>query len=383
MKLNKKVISLLLLSVSVVTISGWAVLSKTDSQASTVKTSTQKVVKGDLKIGLTVDGRINLSLTNLNFGVSGIVKKINVTNGQTVTAGTVLAELDDTDLQQALKKAQNAYDKAKASYNDALSQREINIMSEKLKLNQAAEKSNAKPDDAVLKAEYALEQKRYDNLVNSDSSIKNAKLGLEDAQNSLDAAKENLSKVVLKAPADGKIINIAYKVGELVDNSKATIGSSSSAFMVLCDPSAITMKSSVTEGDIKGMQQGQAIRVTIDAAELQNLSGSVTSISSIPKVDSSGIVTYEVIAQLAEPNPAIMDGMSSVITFIKKEKNGILLVPNKAVFLEAGKQYVNVQTSDGNTEKRPVTCGLTNGVQTEVTDGLTEGEIVVIGGVKK
>lgn len=56
--------------------------------------------------------------------MSGLVKKINVTNGQTVAAGTVLAELDDTELQQAVKKAQNAYDKAKANYNDSINQRE-------------------------------------------------------------------------------------------------------------------------------------------------------------------------------------------------------------------------------------------------------------------
>ncbi len=77
-----------------------------------------------------------------------------------------------------------------------------------------------------------------------------------------------------------------------------------------------------------------------------------------------------------------MDGMNCVITILKKEVNNVLLVQDKAIYIEDGIQYVNVQKTDGSTEKRQVTGGISNGTQTEITEGLTEGETVVIGGKK-
>ncbi len=75
--------------------------------------------------------------------------------------------------------------------------------------------------------------------------------------------------------------------------------------------------------------------------------------------------------------------MTAFITFLKKEKTDVLLVPNKAIFVEDGKQYVNVKQSDGKTKKTAITGGLTNGIQTEVVEGLKQGETVVIGGVQQ
>jgi len=405
----------------------------------TKKTSTEKVKKGTLQIGLSADGRIYLSLTNLNFEVTGIVKKINVATDQVVAAGDVLAELDDTDLKLAVTQAENALNQANSNYTDAENQRKINIMSEKIKFDEAKvkysntinqnkidimnekikrdevkAKYDAAPADTGLKAAYDLEQakynllvndaasgnasakaaydlekKRYDTLVNSDSSIQNAKLSVEEANNSLTEATNNLGKIVLKAPVAGKIINIAYKVGELISGAKTTSGtvgggnSSNSSFITISDPNVVYMKASVTEGDIAGIQQGQSMSVTVDSLGLNNLAGDVVTVSNIAKIDNSGIVTYEVSGKLKEPNKDIKDGMSCFITFLKKEKTNVLLLSNKAVFIENSKQYVNVQLANGTVEKRAVTCGLTNGIQTEVIEGLKEGDTVVIGGVKK
>lgn len=111
--------------------------SAQETETAAVKTTEQKVMKGNLEIGLSADGKISRSLTNLNFEVSGTVKKINVQVGQTVKAGDILAELDDTDLQLAVTQAENALSKAQANYTDAVNQREINVMDSKIKVDQA------------------------------------------------------------------------------------------------------------------------------------------------------------------------------------------------------------------------------------------------------
>jgi multidrug efflux pump subunit AcrA (membrane-fusion protein) len=356
-----------------------------EAEAVPVKTTEQKVVKGNLEVGLAADGRISRSITNLNFEVSGTVKKINVAIGQPVKAGDILAELDDTDLQLALTQAQNALSKAEANYTDAVNQREINQMESKIKVDEAKTKWNEKPDDASLKAAYELEQKKYQNLVNNNSTIENAKLSVEEAKNKLQEAKNNLNKIYLKAPIDGEIMNLNYKVGEVVTGSQAgtnnNSASSGSAFMTIVDPSVIYVKA--TETDISGIEIAQQMRVAIDSVSLENVAGEVVSVSDTPSIDSSGVVTYEVTGKLAEPNEMIKDGMTAFITFLKKEKTDVLLVPNKAIFVEDGKQYVNVKTSGEEPEKRAITGGLTNGIQTEVVDGLKEGETVVIGGVQQ
>jgi RND family efflux transporter MFP subunit len=358
-----------------------------EAEAVPVKTTEQKVVKGNLEVGLAADGRISRSITNLNFEVSGTVKKINVAIGQPVKAGDILAELDDTDLQLALTQAQNALSKAEANYTDAVNQREINQMESKIKVDEAKTKWNEKPDDASLKAAYELEQKKYQNLVNNNSTIENAKLSVEEAKNKLQEAKNNLNKIYLKAPIDGEIMNLNYKVGEVVTGSQAgtnnNSASSGSAFMTIVDPSVIYVKATATETDISGIEIAQQMRVAIDSVSLENVAGEVVSVSDTPSIDSSGVVTYEVTGKLAEPNEMIKDGMTAFITFLKKEKTDVLLVPNKAIFVEDGKQYVNVKTSGEEPEKRAITGGLTNGIQTEVVDGLKEGETVVIGGVQQ
>lgn len=412
-----------------------------DTTTAPKKTTTATVTKGTLQIGLSADGRIYLSLTNLNFEVAGIVKKINVAAGQEVKAGDILAELDDTDLKLALVQAENALSQAEANDKDVVNQRKLDIMDGKIKLSDAKAKHldvvnqnkisimdekikleesktnyyhTTTPGDAVLRAAYLLEQakystliknaasgnasakaaydlekKRYDTLVNSDSSIQNSKLSMEEATNNMTVAKNNLAKIILKAPVAGKIINIAYKVGELVTGSKTTSGtiggatSSTTSFMTMSDPKVVYMKASVTEGDIAGIEKGQAMSVTVDSLDLSSIAGEVVTVSNIAKIDNSGIVTYEVSGKLKEPNKNILDGMSCFITYLKKEKANVLLLTNKAVFIENSKQFVNVQLANGTVEKRAVSCGLTNGVDTEVIEGVKEGDTVVIGGVKK
>ncbi len=308
------------------------------AETTPAKTIEQKAMKGNLEVGLGADGRISRSLSNLNFEVSGTVKKINVQIGQSVKAGDILAELDDTDLKLAVTQAENALNKAQANNTDAVNQREINKMQLKLNVDQAQAKMAERPDDATLKSAYELELKKYQTLLNSDTSIQNANLSVEEAKNDLQEAKNNLAKINLKAPIDGEIMSIAYKVGEVVTGSKSgttnnSAASSGAAFMTIMDPTVINVTASASETDISGIENGQQMRVAIDSLTLENLPGEVTTVSNTPKIDGSGIVTYEVTGKLAEPNPAIKDGMTAFITFLKKEKKDVLLIPNKAIFV--------------------------------------------------
>jgi RND family efflux transporter MFP subunit len=380
-KLNIKKISFLGLSIALsILFTGCSVFNSGAATTSAVKkTSTQKVTRGNLIVGLQSDGRVNLSLYNLNFAVSGIVKAINVSVGQTVKAGDVLATLDDTDYKQALTTAQNNLSKAQLAYSDSVNQHAINLLNEQNKLNDALTKYNADPNNTDLKNAYSVEQLNYKNLVSNDTSVLNSKLSLDSAKSNVTDAQQNLAKVALTAPIAGVINVLSYKVGELVGSSTGSTSSSSTPFLVLCDPTVIYTNASVTEGDIVGVAAGQVESIEVDAIGQTSLAGKVIAVENTAKIDNSGIVSYNVKGQLDQPNAQIKDGMTCSVTFLKKEDKNVLLVPDTAIFIVDGKQYVNVQASDGKVVKTAITGGLSNGVQTEVTDGLTEGQTVVIG----
>ena len=239
-----------------------------------------------------------------------------------------------------------------------------------------------------LQGTYDLQALKLENLANSDSGIRNALYNIEEAKNALASAENNLAKIKITAPIDGEVLNVSKKVGERVTETQDAVpgvfmgtSGASSSLITIRDLSEIYLNARIPEGDIVGLSVGQAIRVAVDALGEEDISATVYSISSIPATDSSGIITYEVIGVLDEFNPDIRDSMSVFLTFIKREKMNVLLVPNRSVFIENGQQYVYVQTPDGVLEKRAVVCGLSNGTQTEVTEGLERGETVVVGKV--
>ena len=363
---------------------GCSLFGTTTTTTKTTKTTTATVTKGNLQVGLIADGRVVLSTADQNFEVAATVSKIDVVAGQTVKKGDTLAELDSSTLQRAEVTAQNGLDRATAAYNDSVIQRKINLLTEKIALANAKAKYVANPSDALTAANYELETERYDNLLNYDVSVITAKLNMEDAQTALDSAKADLSKTVLTASIDGVVSAINYKVGDQVTAVRVGFNGTTTAFITLIDPTVVYVTASVTEGDINGVKIGQAMKISIDAASLSNVDGTVTDVSNSPSVASTGIVTYTVTGTLANPDVPVLQSMSCVITFIKQEKDSVLLIPVKAVSTSSeGIQTVNVKKADGTIESRTVTTGLTNGVSVEVVSGLSEGETVVIGSLSK
>ena len=70
--------------------------------------------------------------------------------------------------------------------------------------------------------------------------------------------------------------------------------------------------------------------------------------------------------------------MTGEVTFVTKEVDDVLYISNKAVILDGTTSYVDVKNEDGTIERKKVTTGFSNGVNVEVTDGLSAGETVLI-----
>lgn len=284
-----------------------------------------------------------------------------------------------------------AVEKARVALDDASAARDYNIALETAKLvpiERAYLEAQADlADNPAIYTEYSqnydMQKLKVDYLNQSDAAVENARFALDDAKARLTAAEQDLASANLLAPRDGVISAVTGEVGDLVAASSASSASAASAssLITLAATGTVEVSAYLTETDISGVEVGQAMRVAVDALALEKQAGTVTSISLTPKIDSTGIVSYLVTGVLTDPDPRILDGMTTFVTFVKKEKPGVLLVSNKAVFLVDGQQTVTVQKEDGTLEDRPVTLGLTNGTVSEVVNGLAAGEKVVTGGL--
>lgn len=290
--------------------------------------------------------------------------------GDAESAAKLASELD-----AAIAAAQKNVDAAEAALESA--QDGLNNAISSLASAQARFDSEA----ASAEEAYELQKLKYENIDATRTGIINAEINLADARQRLNQAKDAIEQTKLYAPVSGKIVSIAYSIGDVVQ-AKSSAAPGALDFMMLYDPDNIQLLANVNEGDISSIEPGQEMRVVVDALYLENQPGLVTDVSVIPQVDNTGIVTYPVTGQLSEPDERILDGMSVFVLFLQKEKTDVLLVPNKAIYLVDSRQHVSVKKDDGTIETRAVTLGLTNGTVSEVIEGLTAGEKVVTAGLE-
>jgi hypothetical protein len=91
----------------------------------------------------------------------------------------------------------------------------------------------------------------------------------------------------------------------------------------------------------------------------------------------SGVTSYLVTIALPDPQGA-QPGMTATANIIYARQTDALLVPNRALHRQGRDQAVDVLTQDGKVESRVVTRGISNDQQTAITDGLNEGDQVVV-----
>ena len=189
------------------------------------------------------------------------------------------------------------------------------------------------------------------------------------AQQSLDQAQKNLDEATITAQFDGVIASVDAEEGDTVT---ATI-----TIVHLVDPTDMEVIVEVDEIDIPGVRLNQEAIISVDALPDVTFKGIVTSIYPVPNT-VSGIVLYNVRIDLNVPedsDPQI--GMSVSADIIINKRSKVLLLPSDAIEEnEQGKQVVKMMVGK-QIQERPVVTGISDGSETEIVSGLSEGETVV------
>ena len=403
---------------------------------------TAKVRTGDLV--LTANGvgtTIPAAQVDLGFRSAGVVAELNIKNGDTVTAGQVLARLEDNLQAEAdfqalfsavgLAQAKLAAINAQETLDDAINDLKYVIGSDtyywEIQLKQAEEMLtalNANPNASVeqkteaqknveqarAKRDY-LQQQNIKYLADEDeiyiddsdialanSNLETAKVTFQDTQIALEIVQAGLDALNAPIAALGTETAKLEQARLAVENSRLiapfdgsiialnvvngqTVGTSPVMTIVTTD--RLLTRVYLDETDIEKAAAGMKVVFTFDAYPNATVTGEITLVEpALQIVDSTpGVVVW---ASLPEEAPfSILSGMTVEVEVIAAESRDTLIVPVQALReLSPGSFAVFIVQSDGSLQMTPVTVGLRDFANAEILSGLKVGDVVSTGTVE-
>lgn len=349
--------------------------------------NTVTVTRGELTATVTATGILN-PVVNVTVGsqVSGRISKLNVDYNSPVTKGQVLAEIDPATYQAAVEQV--TADLANARAN--------------LELQQAQFERNAE-----LFTNKLVSGSDYDTAL---ASLHSAEAMLKIKQATLNNAMVNLNYCKIVSPVDGVVISRAVELGQTVASSFNT----PTIFQIANDLTKMQIDSNVAEADIGGIIEGQNVEFTVDAYPTRTFHGAVAQVRNSP-ITVNNVVTYDTVISVTNADYKLKPGMTANVSVITAQREDALKIsnvalrfrpPDNAVVLTnavaSGSGTNDVASGKGPRKNKggrgvrtvyvlagdesapqlkplPVKTGITDGIFTEVVEGLKEGDKVVSG----
>lgn len=220
--------------------------------------------------------------------------------------------------------------------------------------------------DARLKTERAkLELEQTEKLYDLGGV---SKTKLDESRLNLEVAMSELDKTRIVASRDGIIGEKEAEVGEFVNPQRK--------IAKLVSIKNVVVEVGIIEKQVDKVYPGQKLLVTVDAYPGNVFEGTIESIS--PLIGSDGSKTFSMRSKIPNPDSLLLPGMFARSKIITYEKDDAISVPNDALVKTAGGFQVFVVNKDNIAEARDVQVGYVSTEFTEISGGLTPGEIVVI-----
>lgn len=344
----------------IIAVAAW--LWPSGKKSEEVTFTTAKVDLATIQNSITATGTVEPESVTVGTQVSGIIDKIYVDYNSVVKKGQIIAELDRTNLTSELNTA---------------------------KANLSSAESDLKYQTANYNRYTTLYNKGLvsaDDYENAQLSYKKAKETVATAKESLQKAQTNLGYATITSPIDGVVIERSVEEGQTVAASYST----PELFTIAKDLKNMRVIADVDEADIGDVKDGERVSFTVDAYPDDTFSGTVTQVRQ-NATTTNNVVTYEVVINAPNEDLKLKPGLTANVTIYTAEKKGVLCAPSKALrFLPTqetvgkGKKIVDCNgknklwTYDGKTFKaHAVQIGMTDGVNTEITSGISQGTSIV------
>ncbi|MEO6487535.1 MAG: efflux RND transporter periplasmic adaptor subunit [Thermoanaerobaculia bacterium] len=285
----------------VIVAAGWMVSRAKSEKESPYRFAT--VERGDLEAAVSATGKLG-AVTTVQVGtqVSGQVSAIHVDFNDRVRKGQLIARIDPTLQQQAVRDALAGLERVQAERAQAL-------------------------------REYNRNKQLFDRKVLTEAEFNNAQYGLaianasvKSAQVTLDRARQNLSYTSIHAPIDGIVIERNVDVGQTVAASL----SAPQLFLIANNLSRMQILASVDESDIGLIKDGQEVRFSVQAYPDENFRGTVRQVR-LQSVTQENVVNYTAVVEVDNASGKLLPGMTATVDFLTGAARNVLLVPNAAL----------------------------------------------------
>ncbi len=278
---------------------------------------TQKVTRGDIVQVVSATGTLQpMVLSPVGSQVSGIVWKIHADYNDAVKKGQVLVELDPALFQAAVRReeanvaaAQAAVLRAKADARNAgLAAERARALAAKNYI------SLAERDTAIAQSE------------STRAAVSNAEAGIKLAQAALDRVRLDLKNSVILSPVDGVVIARNVELGQAVVASFQA----PNLFTIAEDLRKMQVLANVDEADIGHVRVGALAEFTVDSFRGRRFRGSVAQVRNAAQTVQN-VVTYVVVLQVDNSELLLRPGMTANVRLEVARRQNALLIPAAAL----------------------------------------------------
>ncbi len=386
--------------------------------------NTEAVQKRKLDAVVSASGKIQPKTSvNISADTSGRVTELLVNEGDRVSRGQFLLQIDPRNLRTRVQSGEASLGAAKSQTE----QLRLSIESARTSLRQAEDnlkrqqelwKGGLTTRETLEKTENDLKIRRAD-LASQEQQIRTQQLRMEQEQATLASAKTDLSKVRIESPIDGIVTRRNIEAGETA--VVGTMNNAGTVLLTIADMSVIEAEVEVDETDIPNVAIGQVAKVTVDAMPGKTFTAKVTEIGNSP-IQAAGAqqtqaTNFKVVLTIEGEIPAVRPGFTCTAEITTATRPSALAVPIQATAvrelvvddkgaivraqattdsrrrpsagtvqaaeLQPGQERKELEgvfvVRDGKAVFEPVATGIAGDKYFEVLSGLKEGDQVITG----
>jgi len=332
--------------------------------------TTAVVERGDIESAVVAAGIVQpITFVDVGAQTSGVLKSLKVIRGDQVKKNQLIAEIDPILADTALTAA----DAALENMSSLRSVKEAQCVLAKLQRDRN-EKLFAQGEGSISVSDRDITRANYDVALAEVAALS---AQIKQATAAVDTAKANLGYTRIMAPMAGEVVSITLLEGQTLNANQQAPN-----ILRIADISTVTVWAQVSEADIVRVRRGQKVHFTV-LGEPRRWNGVVRQILPTPELINN-VVFYDVLFDIPNPERVLKIQMTAQVFIVLAESKGVLLIPAAAIgnAVEGSEIKVRVLKVNGKVEQRMIRIGIKSEILAEVTEGLKEKELVVIGEVK-
>jgi len=396
------------------------------ARSNAVSVTAEKIEKRDLEAIVSASGKIQPKRSvNISADTMGRVVNLAINEGDPVTKGQFLLQIDPRNLRSAVDRGEASL----AAARSQLGQMRAAVQGAKVALELANDTLKRQQDlwDRGLTTKDALDRAvseqrmREADLASAEQQVQTQEKRIGQELATLESAKYDLSKVRIESPIDGIVTRRNIEEGETV--VIGTMNNAGTVLMTIADMSVIEAEIEVDETDVPSVAIGQRAEVKIDALPDRTFTGAVTEVGNSP-IQTTGTTgqqatNFKVVVTLDGAIPEVRPGFTCTADITTATRKQALSVPIQAMavremVVDAKGDIVREEETDAKRPRRrptqtstdgddlppgqsrkelegvfvvrekhamfvPVKTGIAGDRYFEVLDGLKEGDQVITG----